>query len=177
MAEMTIAEAAATLGVSPETIRRRVRRGELPSRKDERGRYLVDVAVGLPPPSAAASNDATLHAAGLLRLRQELDQAMREIGHRDELLDEARQRAERAERESDRLQQQLAAATVRELQLLVQEELHALMAAPEVQAAQAEGAPAGSVLARPASRRRRKRWWQVWRRSPKLAAEPEPTGG
>ena len=177
MAEITITEAASTLGVSPETIRRRVRRGELPSRKDERGRYLLDVELGLPPLSAIASNDATLHAAGLLRLRQELDQAVREIGHRDELLEEARKRTERAERESDRLQQQLAAATVRELQLLVQEELHALVAAPEVQAAQTEGAPAGSVLARPAARRGRKRWWQVWRRSPKIAAEPEPTRG
>ncbi len=176
MAAMTIAEAAATLGVSPETIRRRARRGELPSRRDGRGRYLVDVELGLPPLSALASNDATLHAVELLRLRQELDQAMLELGHRDELIEEARRRAARAESESDRLQQQLAAATVRELQLLVQVELHALVGSPEVQAAQLESAPAGSVLARPAARRR-KRWWRVGRRSPGVAAGPEPTRG
>jgi hypothetical protein len=43
MAEMTMAEAAEALGVSLDTIRRRVRRGIYPVRRDERGRNLVDV--------------------------------------------------------------------------------------------------------------------------------------
>src|SRR5579883_995132 len=43
MPELTVPEAAAALGVHHETIRRRIRRGELAARKDERGRVLVDL--------------------------------------------------------------------------------------------------------------------------------------
>ena len=171
MAEMTIAEAAAALGVSPGTLRRRARRGELPSRKDPRGRYLVEVDVGSFEEPRYASNGAptAVQAAALLRMRQKLDRVLREVAHRDELLNEARQRADRAERESDRLAQQLAAATVRELQIMAQSDLYAL-AEPELLAEEVaradRSAPAEDVeeatggTAAP----RGKRWWQVWRR-------------
>lgn len=170
MPEMSIIEAAATLGVSPETIRKRVRRGELPSHKDDRGHYLVDVEFGLPPPPEFGGNGvgAALQAAELLRLQRELAQAVREIEHRDELLTEARQRAERAEKETDRLSQQLAAATVRELQGLVHgeiEEIRTLAEAPEQ-----PSLPAVERQLQP----RGKRWWQFWRRGARALPEPQP---
>ena len=170
MPEMSIIEAAATLVVSPETIRKRVRRGELPSHKDDRGHYLVDVEFGLPPPPEFAGNGvgAALQAAELLRLQRELAQAVREIEHRDELLTEARQRAERAEKETDRLSQQLAAATVRELQGLVHgeiEEIRTLAEAPEQ--------PSPLALERQ-RRPRGKRRWQFWRRGVRALPEPQP---
>lgn len=48
MAEVGIAEAAATLGVSIDTIRRRIKRGEMPARRTEGGKWLVQ----LPEPEA-----------------------------------------------------------------------------------------------------------------------------
>ena len=178
MAEMSIAEAAAALGVSPGTLRRRARRGELPSRKDPRGRYLVDVDVGSFEAPRYASNGAAtaVQAAALLRMRQELDRVLREVAHRDQLLNEARQRADRAERESDRLAQQLAAATVRELQIMAQSDLYAL-AEPELLAEEVaradRSAPAEDVeeATGAAAAPRGKRWWQVWRRAARPAEQ------
>jgi excisionase family DNA binding protein len=181
MAEMTITEAAAALGVSPGTLRRRARRGELPSRKDPKGRYLVEVDLGAAErerPHVPATNGAAtaMQAAELMRLRQELDRVLRDVAHRDELLDESRRRADRAEREADRLAQQLAAATVRELQIMAQSDLYALGGpeAFEEQAPASDGvasgseAPSGAADALP-----RKRWWQIWRRAPRSLAPPE----
>ena len=179
---MTIAEAAAALGVSPGTLRRRARRGELPARKDPGGRYLVEVDVDGAEAVRSAANGAgtAAQAAELLRLRQELDRMQRDVSHRDELLSEARQRAARAERESDRLAQQLAAATVRELQVIAQSDLYAL-AEPELFAEEAgpadlpdppdgeaeEAEAATDVTMAP----RGKRWWQLWRRAPRRAEQ------
>ena len=178
MAELTITEAAAALGVSPGTVRRRARRGELPARKDPGGRYLVEVDVDSAEASRSAANGtaAAAQAAELLHLREELERVLREVSHRDELLNETRQRAARAERESDRLAQQLAAATVRELQIMAQSDLYAL-AEPVLFAEEAAPAdepdpsdPAGEDAA-PAVAPRGKRWWQLWRRSPRQAEE------
>ena len=176
---MTIADAASALGVSPGTLRRRARRGELAARKDEGGRYLVEVdAAGAELLRHASKGAAAeLQSAELERLRQELDQVQREVAHRDALLDESRRRADRAERESDRLAQQLAAATVRELQIIAQSDLYALADAeflaeeaaragpaerPDVAEAQEEATAAASAP-------RGKRWWQPWRRAAPLA--------
>lgn len=53
MPALTIAEASARLGVSPDTIRRRISRGELPARK-EKGKYLVEITPAPDPPVATA---------------------------------------------------------------------------------------------------------------------------
>ena len=176
MAELTITEAAVALGVSPVTVRRRARRGDLPARKDPGGRYLVEVDVA----SAQASRSGAIsaaQAAELLHLREELERVLREVSHRDELLNEMRQRAARAERESDRLAQQLAAATVREMQVMAQSDLYALgeaelfaeEAAPADVPDQADPAdPAGEDAASAAAvAPRGNRWWPLWRRSPR----------
>ncbi len=169
MSEMTIVDAAAALGVSPGTLRRRARRGELPARKDPRGRYLVEVDADSSAASPQSSNGAAtaVQAAELARLSQELDRVAREVAHRDELLNESRRRAERAERESDRLAQQLAAATVRELQIMAQSDLYALtepgLLAEQIEGAGATAASGDEVSA--AGAPRGKRWWQLWRRA------------
>jgi len=79
MAELTVPEAAAALGVHHETIRRRIRRGELAARKDERGRVLVDV-----PRTHADATHTPLHTqaeadtiAGLLAALAESQAALR----------------------------------------------------------------------------------------------------
>lgn len=174
MAEMTIAEAAAALGVSPGTLRRRARQGELPSRKDPRGRYLVEVDVAAAEHQSAHRNGAAaaVQAAELLRLRQELDRVLRDVSHRDDLLGEARRRAERAEREADRLAQQLAAATVREMQIMAQSDLYALGGIDELIEEPPEPADELADLPEPAELPR-KRWWQIWRRAPRSLAPAE----
>jgi hypothetical protein len=53
MVEVTLPQAAGMLGISMDTVRRRVRRGMLPARLDARGRYLIDIPVG----SAGALSD------------------------------------------------------------------------------------------------------------------------
>ncbi|HLC23673.1 MAG TPA: helix-turn-helix domain-containing protein, partial [Dehalococcoidia bacterium] len=72
MAELTISEAAVALGVSVDTIRRKIKRGELRARQDNKGRYLVAVEA---PPRGAAPAVAGLpeNAAETARLRLDLE--------------------------------------------------------------------------------------------------------
>ena len=57
MAELTIPEAAVALGVSTDTVRRRIKAGALDSRTDARGRYLVDLPEA-PPLRPLTEEDA-----------------------------------------------------------------------------------------------------------------------
>jgi hypothetical protein len=54
MAQFTIPEAAAELRVSIDTVRRRIRAGELYAQLDSRGRYLVEIPNREPAPEAPA---------------------------------------------------------------------------------------------------------------------------
>jgi hypothetical protein len=54
MAQFTIPEAAAELRVSIDTVRRRIRAGELYAQLDSRGRYLVEIPNREPPPATPA---------------------------------------------------------------------------------------------------------------------------
>lgn len=66
MPAVSVAAAAIALGVSPDTVRRRVQRGQLQSSHDARHRLLVDLtgiaAIGHLPASAAAAEIAHLRA-------------------------------------------------------------------------------------------------------------------
>lgn len=96
MAEMTIPEAAAALGVSTDTIRRRIIRGELRARRDERGRYLVTIEG---PPTATAQGPV---AAEQAHLRLELDysrQILEELRHQRKILEDQLEAARRASQE------------------------------------------------------------------------------
>jgi excisionase family DNA binding protein len=99
MAEMTIAEAAAALGLSVDTVRRRIRAGQLESRTDPRGRVVVQVEKPLPGDAEQAAPDPRQVELEqeLARLREQLSVTLAE---RDWL----RSRVESAERERERLQ-------------------------------------------------------------------------
>ena len=58
MAELTIPEAAVALGLSTDTVRRRIRAGALASRTDARGRYLVDLPEATAPRPPAEQDAA-----------------------------------------------------------------------------------------------------------------------
>lgn len=68
MEELTVTQAAARLGVSRDTVLRRIKRGQLQYRQDVNGRYLVEIP-GNAPAGASAATGATSGEA----LRRELD--------------------------------------------------------------------------------------------------------
>jgi excisionase family DNA binding protein len=78
---LPLAEAAAHLGVSVDTLRRRIRRGELEAAKDERGRYVVEVAdtpaPSLDTPAGDLAEVAVLRER-VARLEAELEARRRE---------------------------------------------------------------------------------------------------
>jgi hypothetical protein len=63
VASLPLADAAAHMGVPVNTLRRRIRRGELEAFKDDRGRYLVKVEDTWPPPGGGGGHaaPASLH--------------------------------------------------------------------------------------------------------------------
>src|SRR5688500_2438517 len=131
MAELLLVEAAAALGVSVDTIRRRVKRGELAAHADGQGRLLVALPDdAMQPPSTASS--AAEHApssavqaaeqvlssaqhdaqqrladaqqARLEALRDQLDAAQSEVSF---LRDELRRRDDGHEREREQWHERL----------------------------------------------------------------------
>ncbi len=98
MAELTIRDAADALGVSVDTIRRRVRRGEFVSRRDARGWILVELpdAIGstspMQPPADVASGPSAAESVPLPEVVQRLEEENRWL--RGQLDEAARERAE-----------------------------------------------------------------------------------
>jgi excisionase family DNA binding protein len=169
-ADLTIAEAAAQLGVSVDTVRRRIKSGRLASHVDPAGRLLVAVepAAEGAPPGADARTDL---------LRQELDHTramLEEVRRqRDELATAERSRADALASEVDVLREQLTAANEgqRELRVLLlrtneqlgiaQQQLQALLPAPEGMQREGILEPMPPTEVAPESRLRRWRWpWQ-----------------
>jgi len=72
-----LSDAAAALGVSIRTLQRRIVAGELPSRKDRRGRLEVQVPVQALPPEVAATHalqtQAAAHEQQALALAQQVE--------------------------------------------------------------------------------------------------------
>ncbi len=87
MPAVTVAQAAAALGVSTDTVRRRVQRGQLQESRDARGRLLVDLtgiaAIGPLPASAAA--------AEIAHLREQIENLQLELATRREEAQQAAQ--------------------------------------------------------------------------------------
>jgi predicted site-specific integrase-resolvase len=78
---LPLADAAAALGVSVDTVRRRIRRGALEAAKDERGRYVVEVAEDAAPMALPSHGDAAEVAVlreRVTRLEAELEARRRE---------------------------------------------------------------------------------------------------
>lgn len=74
MATVGIREAARLLGVSTDTIRRRIERRDLPAHKDPSGRWLIELDDSLMVPAAPASTEMPSgEREELIRLRAEND--------------------------------------------------------------------------------------------------------
>ena len=71
MAELTVAQAAAQLGLSVDTVKRRAQKGKLPARQDDRGRWLVT----LDTPEAPTPLETAALRADLETLRADLTNA------------------------------------------------------------------------------------------------------
>jgi transposase-like protein len=91
---LTLAEAATLLGTSVESVRKRIKAGQIRAFHDERGRVRI-VATLEPPPGESFPEVVTeREAADILRLREELKSLRREL---DELLGERQELAKELE--------------------------------------------------------------------------------
>jgi excisionase family DNA binding protein len=142
MAEVTIAQAAATLGVSDDTIRRRIKAGELDAREDERGRKLVTLPDETPPTATAADGASTTTA-----------------NHVQEWLTDVRAERDRLAEQVRFLAQQLDASTTAQSQLreLLAREQSRTLALPAPHVAPQEDAVAPHHAPQEPARQR---WWQ-----------------
>jgi excisionase family DNA binding protein len=149
MATVGIREAAGLLGVSTDTIRRRIERGDLPAHKDARGRWAIEVEESMiaPPPAPAPAADVAAQQEEVIRLRAE-NQALQA------LLDEVRSSRDRTVEAEAELRRILALFAVRRRGI----------GRPE--ADQPETVPAPRLL---------RRWWQ--RRRPVVEPRPEDDSG
>jgi hypothetical protein len=75
---LALLDAAVALGVSGDTVRRRVRRGELPSRHDERGRLIVELPAATSPPADAEPGPAVEASELLAALRARIAELERD---------------------------------------------------------------------------------------------------
>lgn len=148
MAEVTVGEAARILGVSLDTVRRRARLGLIQARRDEHGRYLVEL-----PDEVAAEPESLAPDA---RLAQALETAalLREqnVGLQAQL--DARTRAE----------EELRVLLLRQSEQLTiaQQQLQTLLPAPtEIRS---EGNPEMPVPDAPGAELRPRRWRWPWQR-------------
>jgi chromosome segregation ATPase len=184
MADMLLAEAAAALGVSVDTIRRRVKRGELAHHTDSQGRIVVHLANSVEQMPSSAQHAAVQAAEQMLGtaeqvaeqvaeqrwaaaehgamqsrlegLQQALDLALSETSF---LRDELRRRDQQAEREREQHAQERDA---------LHQRLHEALAALAIQRALPSGkattTPNPPATASPL-------WWVFWRRWRSSASE------
>jgi excisionase family DNA binding protein len=103
--ELTIAEAATALGVSVDTVRRRIRRGDLRARRDEHGRYLITLEMD------SAETPAAKRARGAEA------ETERELTHTREVLAEVRRQRDQLEQQVAALQEQISAAATERSEL------------------------------------------------------------
>jgi hypothetical protein len=149
--QVPIAEAATLLGVSVDTIKRRIRSGALQGNRDARGRLLVDVP-GMEPapqPSANAPHAAPQMQGNDAEVATLQERVAAVTAERDWL----RERVERAESEREQLRILLSNAQqslVRALQAAPQQ--------PQEPALDASGPPKQPAMATEAAL-----WWRRWR--------------
>jgi excisionase family DNA binding protein len=156
MTEMTIREAADALGVSMDTIRRRVRRGEFASRRDARGWVLVELpdtlgsTSAMHAPAAIGSVPTAGEGMPLPEVLARLEEENRWL--RGQLDEAARERAEL---------RQLLAGAMRTPELPAPVQTPTPDTAVAAQRAQSDAAGTDRVVA--IVGRSRQPWWQFWR--------------
>jgi excisionase family DNA binding protein len=148
MATVGIREAARLLGVSTDTIRRRIERRDLPAHKDASGRWLIELDDSLMvPPAPPATEMLSAEREELIRLRAE-----NEALHM--LLDEVRTSRDRTVEAESQLRRIIAVLTFRQQGI----------AGPEPESEQ-------DTIEAPGTPRR---WWQ--RRRAEARGEEHPEG-
>lgn len=146
---VTIPEAAAAMGLSSDTIRRRIKTGELVSQRDPRGRYLVEV-------EDLASVDARLESDQLAGAQVDPAIAL-ELEHTRELLEEVRRQRDMLETQVEAQQKQIEADAVERAELRQLLAMH--MQQSQARLAVPMSADAGSTPQRASQRP----WWRFWR--------------
>ena len=112
MARIGITEAAQQLGLSPDTIRRRIRKGQLTAIRDNRGMWQIDVPDdATAEPCIGRNNVAPPYAAPMQPDSAALDMLREQLQHERERADRAEARSDRIEARAD---QDRAAAAERE---------------------------------------------------------------
>jgi excisionase family DNA binding protein len=150
MATVGIREAARLLGVSTDTIRRRIERRDLPAHKDASGRWLIELDDSLitpAPPPAPPADVLSVEREELIRLRAEV-QALQT------LLDEVRSSRDRTVEAEAELRRILAMLTLRRRAISGR-----------------EGTQQSETIAAPRGLRR---WWQRLRPTVERRPEEEP---
>ena len=143
MATVGIRDAARLLGVSTDTIRRRIERGDLSAHKDARGRWVIEVEESMIAPPPAPATEVAAEREEVIRLRAE-NQALQA------LLDEVRSSRDRTVEAEAELRRILALFAVRRRGI----------GRPEADQPEAVMVP-----------RLLRRWWQ--RRRPAVEPRPE----
>lgn len=154
MPELTIPEAAAALGISVDTVRRRLKRGQLQSRQDDRGRLLVQVE--------AVDADA---GSGLIA-SSDFEHVRQELEHTKTLLAEVRHQRDRLEQElqSRTAEHSTAEAELRRLlgnEQLALQQLQRLLPSPQ-EATGGPETPAATQNTGGETGGLRKLWNRVW---------------
>lgn len=161
MAWLPVADAAAALGISDDTVRRRAKRGDLPSQDGPDGRLLVETPDVEPQPDpqpagcpAAAEDASEAPAAAVL----DAPALLREVEHLRELL------GERESRIRD-LAAELTAARERAVADAVERaELRRMLAVllPQLPERTPEREPQDSRSTDAANPQPRRHWWHLW---------------
>ncbi len=153
MAEVSVEEAAYLLGVSTDTVRRRIRRDQLSVRREPDGRLLVTIPdrpgqapAGAEQPPAPAQQ--TPVAASLPLLERLLDEKDARIGALEEEIASLRGELAKAHQEMEAQRQDRATAEGELRQLLLQAQLQVQALIPKLPA--------------PAEVEERKAWWRWW---------------
>ena len=116
MARVSITDAAARLNVSVDSIRRRIRRGDLTATRDNRGQWWLDLADDVSPEPPHLSVEERLAPLGVAPAQQEPMQPAPDLALTDALrahVAELSGRLEQAERERDQARQEREDARVR----------------------------------------------------------------
>lgn len=95
MAELDVLNAAVALGVSPDTVRRRIRSGAVEARRDASGKWMVTVEVPAAVPAPPGQD-----RDGLQTIGDELERAREEISRLRERLSSSQADAARLQEEA-----------------------------------------------------------------------------
>lgn len=97
MARLTITEAAARLHISPDSIRRRLRKGELTGLRDNRGQWWLDLPDDMQPEASTLSVETRLALAMLAPTQYQPMQPDADLTRERQLANQAEARADCAE--------------------------------------------------------------------------------